>query len=103
MIESEPNLRVASSAADVTGDGRHPGGAARATSGRERRSVTAHRPRLLTRLGLAIVHPRMALAAAADRRDAGRAGSDLIAAIALVLAATQLRGLATAVWLGSSV
>lgn len=59
-------------------------------------------PSLFTRLGLAIVQPRRALTAAADRRHAGRSGSDLIAAIVLVLAATQLRGLATAVWLGSS-
>jgi len=59
--------------------------------------------RLFTRLGLAIAHPRWAVTVAADRDHAGRSGSDLIAAIALLLAATQLRGLATAVWLGSSV
>jgi thiol-disulfide isomerase/thioredoxin len=55
------------------------------------------------RLGLAIIHPRWALAVAADRRHAGRSGTDLIAAIVLLLAATQLRRLATAVWLGSAV
>jgi thiol-disulfide isomerase/thioredoxin len=54
------------------------------------------------RLGLAIVHPRWALTVAADRDHAGRSGSDLIAAIFLLLAATQLRGLASAVWLGST-
>jgi thiol-disulfide isomerase/thioredoxin len=60
-------------------------------------------PRFFTRLGLAIAHPRWALAVAADRDHAGRSGSDLIVAIVLLLAATQLRGIATAVWLGSSV
>ncbi|HEU4732258.1 MAG TPA: TlpA disulfide reductase family protein [Kofleriaceae bacterium] len=60
-------------------------------------------PRLFTRLGLAIAHPRWALAIAADRRSAGRSGSDLIVAILLTLAATELRGLATAVWLGGSI
>jgi len=54
----------------------------------------------LARIGLAIHHPRWALAIAADRRAAGRSGSDLIAAIAVLLLATQLRGLATSVWLG---
>lgn len=60
-------------------------------------------PSFLGRLGLAIAYPRRALAVAADRRHAGRSGSDLIAAIVLVLAATRLRGFATAAWLGSSV
>jgi thiol-disulfide isomerase/thioredoxin len=59
-------------------------------------------PGFWARLGLAIVHPRWALAVAADRDHAGRSESDLMAAIALLLAATQLRGLATAAWLGSS-
>ena len=57
-------------------------------------------PGWLARLGLAVIRPRWALALAADRRSAGRAGQDLIAAIAVVMLATQLRGLATAVWLG---
>jgi thiol-disulfide isomerase/thioredoxin len=69
----------------------------------ELRSIAAGSPRFLARLGLAIAHPRWALTIAADRNQAGRSGSDLIAAIALVLAATQLRGLATAAWLGTSV
>jgi thiol-disulfide isomerase/thioredoxin len=60
----------------------------------------ASSPGWLARLGLAVVRPRTALAIAADRRNAGRSGSDLIAAIVVVLLATQLRGLATAVWLG---
>jgi thiol-disulfide isomerase/thioredoxin len=55
------------------------------------------------RLGLAITHPRWALAVAADRSNSGRSGSDLIAMIGLVLIATRLRGFATAVWLGASV
>jgi thiol-disulfide isomerase/thioredoxin len=63
----------------------------------------ASEPRFLARLGLAIAHPRWALAVATDREHAGRSGSDLIAAIVLVLAATQLRGLVMAAWLGSSV
>jgi thiol-disulfide isomerase/thioredoxin len=66
-------------------------------------SPPSARPGLLARLGLAIAYPRWALAIAADRRHAGRSGSDLIAAIALVVAATHLRGLATAAWLGGVV
>jgi len=61
----------------------------------------ARPPGFLARLGLAIVHPRWALTVAMDRTHAGRSGSDLILAICLVLAGTQLRGLASAVWLGS--
>jgi thiol-disulfide isomerase/thioredoxin len=99
MIEREANLP----AAEVVGGVRDAGGGAVASGGRAPRSTAARGPRLLTRLGLAIAHPRAALGIAADRRHAGRSGSDLIAAIALVLAATHLRGLATAVWLGSSV
>jgi len=63
------------------------------------REATAS-PGWLARLGLAIVRPRWALALAADRRNIGRSGSDLIGAIAVLLLATQLRGLATAVWIG---
>lgn len=69
----------------------------------ELRSIAAGTPRFLARLGLAIAHPRWALTVATDRDHAGRSGSDLIAAIGLLLAATQLRGLATAAWLGTSV
>ena len=58
---------------------------------------------LFARFGLAIAHPRWALTVAADRDHAGRSGSDLIAAIGLLLVGTQLRGLATAAWLGSAV
>jgi len=57
-------------------------------------------PGWLARLGLAVLRPRWALAIAADRRNAGRSGSDLIAAIAVLLLATQLRRLSSAVWAG---
>jgi thiol-disulfide isomerase/thioredoxin len=57
----------------------------------------------VARLGLAITHPRWALTIAGDRKQAGRSGSDLIALIALVLVATQLRGLFAAAWLGRAV
>jgi thiol-disulfide isomerase/thioredoxin len=60
-------------------------------------------PGLAARLGLAVLHPRWALTMAADRRHAGRSGTDLIAAIVLLLLATQLGRLATAVWLGAAV
>ncbi|HEY0989906.1 MAG TPA: TlpA disulfide reductase family protein [Kofleriaceae bacterium] len=60
-------------------------------------------PSFAARLGLAVLHPRWALTVAADRRHAGRSGSDLIAAIVLLLVATRLGRLATAVWLGVAV
>jgi thiol-disulfide isomerase/thioredoxin len=58
---------------------------------------------LLARVGLAIVRPRWAFAIAADRNHAGRSGSDLIVVIAILVAATQLRALFGAVWLGTAV
>lgn len=57
----------------------------------------------LTRIGLALAQPRWALAIAGDRRQAGRSGTDLIALIAIVVIATQLRGLVAAGWLGAAV
>ena len=60
-------------------------------------------PGWLARIGLAATGPRWALALAADRRNAGRSGSDLVAAMVVLLLATELRGLATAVWLGTAV
>jgi len=60
-------------------------------------------PGLLARIGLAIVRPRWALAVASDRRVAGRSGTDLLALIAIVLLATQLRGLVGAIWLGGAI
>lgn len=76
-----------------------PGAAALGDAARQ----AAASPGLVARFGLAIVRPRWALALAADRRNAGRPGSDLIVAIAVLLLATQLRGLATAVWLATAV
>ena len=55
------------------------------------------------RLGLAIVHPRWALAHAGDRRNAGRSGSDLLALVGLMLLATQLRGLFGAAWVAERI
>ena len=60
-------------------------------------------PGLFERLGLAIAKPRFALAIAADRKHAGRSGSDLILLILMMLAATQLRALVGAAWLGKAV
>ena len=59
--------------------------------------------RFVSRIGLAIVKPQWALALAGGRRHPGRSGSDLIKLILLVLAATQLRGIVGAVWLGAVV
>jgi thiol-disulfide isomerase/thioredoxin len=64
---------------------------------------TSRSPGFAARLGLAILHPRWALTVAADRRHAGRSGTDLIVAILLLLVGTQLRRLATAIWLGGAV
>ncbi|HEY4175391.1 MAG TPA: TlpA disulfide reductase family protein [Kofleriaceae bacterium] len=60
-------------------------------------------PGLVARLGLAIVHPRGALALAADRRASGRSGTDLMAALVMMLFATQLRGLFAAAWIAKDV
>lgn len=60
-------------------------------------------PGWLARVGLAVVHPRWALALASDRRHAGRSGSDLIGLLMLVVVVTQLRGLFIAAWLGATV
>jgi cytochrome c biogenesis protein CcmG/thiol:disulfide interchange protein DsbE len=57
----------------------------------------------VTRLGLAITAPRDALAIAGQRRHAGRSGSDLLAAIAILLVATELRWIIQALWLGATV
>lgn len=55
---------------------------------------------MFSRLGLAVTNPRAALALAGDRETAGRSGSDLLAAILILLLATQLRWLVQAAWLG---
>lgn len=58
---------------------------------------------LFQRYGLAVVDPRAALTLAGKREYAGRSGSDLLIAIAILLAATQLRWLVSAVWLAFAV
>jgi thiol-disulfide isomerase/thioredoxin len=70
---------------------------------REPAERVAPSPGLVVRLGMVISDPRWTLAAAGDRRHAGRSGSDLLAAIAVVLVATQLRAVASAVWLAVEV
>ena len=56
--------------------------------------------RFPARIGLAITSPRRALALAGDRAHAGRSGTDLFLVILMMLAATELRGLFAAAWLG---
>lgn len=58
---------------------------------------------LVSRLGLALVRPRAALALAGNREHAGRSGSDLLVAITVLVLVTQLRALVSAVWLGAAV
>ena len=58
---------------------------------------------LVERLGLALVKPRAALATAGDRAHAGRSGTDLLIAIAVLVLVTQLRAIVSAVWLGAAV
>ncbi len=58
---------------------------------------------LLSRLGLAVVRPRAALAIAGDREHAGRSGSDLLVALLVVIVVTQARALIRGVWLGTLV
>ncbi|HEX4451169.1 MAG TPA: TlpA disulfide reductase family protein [Kofleriaceae bacterium] len=53
-------------------------------------------------MGLAITSPRRALSIASERRHAGRSGSDLLAAIAIMLVATELRWMVQAGWLAVS-
>lgn len=49
------------------------------------------------------MRPRSALAIAGDRQNAGRSGSDLLALILVLLLATQLRAVVSAIWLGFAV
>jgi thiol-disulfide isomerase/thioredoxin len=60
-------------------------------------------PGLPARLGLVVTQPRWALAVAADRRNGGRAGSDLLVALLLVVVAAHLRALVGAAWIGAAV
>ncbi|HSN24775.1 MAG TPA: hypothetical protein VLT45_00775, partial [Kofleriaceae bacterium] len=46
------------------------------------------------------MRPRAALAAAGDREHAGRSGTDLLAAILVLIVATRLRTLVQAGWAG---
>jgi thiol-disulfide isomerase/thioredoxin len=73
------------------------------TAGAKLDRAVERSPSFPERIGLAITRPRWALAAAADRRYAGRSGSDLIKMIALLLVATQLRRLFAAGWLAVAV
>lgn len=108
-MSAKPDASDASDASDTseTSDARDTGDASGAGSAKTVRPLAREprpiAPSFLARLGLAIAHPRWALTLAADREHTGRSGSDLIAAIVLLLAATQLRGLAAAVWLGGAV
>src|ERR1043165_9117130 len=58
---------------------------------------------MLGRLGLAIVAPRMALAVAGNRKHAGRSGTDLMLALAVLVIATGLHGVVVALWMGAAV
>jgi thiol-disulfide isomerase/thioredoxin len=60
-------------------------------------------PGFFARVGLALVNPRWGLATAADRKHAGRSGTDLLLVMLVFLVATELRGLVSAVWLGAAV
>ena len=64
---------------------------------------TPSKLRLASRIGLAIVNPRWALAVAGDRRHAGRSGSDLLVMITVLLLATRLRPLVEQIWIGVEV
>lgn len=65
--------------------------------------MTSSGPGFLARIGLALARPRCALALAADRKHAGRSGTDLIALIAIIVVATQLRGIVGALWIAKDV
>jgi thiol-disulfide isomerase/thioredoxin len=57
----------------------------------------------ITRLGLALVAPRCALATADQHVDAGRSGSDLIRLLGVLLVSVHLRRLVAAGWLAVTV
>jgi thiol-disulfide isomerase/thioredoxin len=60
-------------------------------------------PRAITRIGLALVAPRWALAIADRPEHAGRSGSDLIRMLGVLLAAVHLRRLIAVGWLAAAV
>ncbi|MBP9086191.1 MAG: TlpA family protein disulfide reductase [Kofleriaceae bacterium] len=55
------------------------------------------------RIGLALAAPRWALAVAGDRENAGRASSDILLVMLLVVVAVNLRGLVAATWHGAAI
>jgi thiol-disulfide isomerase/thioredoxin len=60
-------------------------------------------PGLLTRIGLALVAPRWAMAVADTAGEAGRSGTDLIRALGVLLLSVHTRRLVAAVWLAVAV
>jgi len=66
-------------------------------------AASTETPGFVTRVGLALVAPRWALAIGDDPRAPGRAGSDLIRLLALVLVCVHTRTLIAAVWIGTLV
>ncbi len=55
------------------------------------------------RIGLALAAPRWALAVAGDRANSGRASSDILLVMLLVVVAANLRGLVAASWIGAAI
>ncbi len=66
-------------------------------------SVSPSALRWRHRIGLALASPRWALAVAGDRENAGRASSDILLVMLLVVVAANLRGLVAASWMGTAI
>lgn len=62
-------------------------------------AASSSEPGFIARLGLAIIAPGWAISVAGDRRNPGRAGSDLMKVILMLLASAHLRGVVVAGWL----
>lgn len=60
-------------------------------------------PSWLTRIGLVVTSPLLALSIADDPRQPGRAGSDLALLLLLVIACAHTRTVVAATWVGASV
>jgi hypothetical protein len=58
---------------------------------------------LIRRVGLALVRPRWALALADDPGEPGRAGTDLVAVLAIAIVALATRELVAAAWLAKAI
>jgi thiol-disulfide isomerase/thioredoxin len=58
-------------------------------------------PGRLTRLGLALVRPRAALAVADHPDESGRAGTDLVVLLLIAVVAVHLRSVVSTIWLAS--